>query len=65
MDFENLTQEQLEKAKTCTSPSELLQLAKDEGIELTEEQLDAITGGTAITAGSPEFNKDLWGKVTD
>lgn len=45
MDFENLTPEQKEKAIACTSPGELVALAQDEGIELTDEQLDAISGG--------------------
>lgn len=45
MDFENLTAEQLEKAKACTSTEELLALAAKEGIEMTDEQLEGIAGG--------------------
>ena len=47
MDFKNLTPEQLEKAKACTTPEELLALAKEEGYELSEEQLEGIAGGNA------------------
>ena len=45
MDFKNLTPEQLEKAKACTTPEELLALAKEEGYELSEEQLEGVAGG--------------------
>ena len=65
MNFEDLTPEQLEKANACTSVEELLKLAAEESIELTDEQLEAITGGTAITAGTPSQNKEWWGKITD
>ena len=41
----NLTKEQLAKAKACKNNKELLDLAKKEGIELTEEQLSAVSGG--------------------
>lgn len=64
MNFEDLTHQQLEKAQACTSAEELIQLASSEGIELTDEQMDAITGGTAFTAGSYEFNHGLWDRVT-
>ena len=45
MDITNLTPEQIEKAKACTSAGELMELAKAEGMELTDEQLDTISGG--------------------
>ena len=45
MNYENLTPEQIEKAKACKSTDELVALAKAEGIELTSEQLDAVSGG--------------------
>lgn len=45
MNFEDLTPEQLEKAKACKSVDELVALAKSEGIELTDEQLQGIAGG--------------------
>ena len=45
MEFTDLTPEQIEKAKACASASELMELAKAEGIELTDEQLEAASGG--------------------
>ena len=40
MNFEDLTTEQKEKAISCKTPEEVLELAKQEGIELTDEQLE-------------------------
>ncbi len=40
-----LTEEQIAKAKACKNSEELLSLAKEEGIELTDEQLEAVSGG--------------------
>ncbi len=37
----NLTPEQIEKAKAAKSPEELLSFAKENGVDLTEEQADA------------------------
>ena len=39
------TKEQITKARLCKNSEELLALAKAEGIELTEEQLEAVSGG--------------------
>ena len=46
MGFKDLTPEQMEKAKECKNADDLIKLAKSEGIELTDEQLDAISGGS-------------------
>ena len=43
--FKGLTKEQIEKAKNCKDMTELMKLAKEEGIELTDEQLEAVSGG--------------------
>ncbi|MBP3893840.1 MAG: Nif11-like leader peptide family natural product precursor [Atopobiaceae bacterium] len=45
MQFEDLTPEQREKLSTCTTKEELIELAKTEGYELSEDALVAITGG--------------------
>ena len=37
MEMDKLTSEQIEKAKSCKSPEEILELAKQEGVELTDE----------------------------
>ena len=43
--FEDLTPEQKEKARACKSADELIALANSEGIELTDDQVEAISGG--------------------
>ena len=43
---QNLTPEQMKKARACKSAEELVALAEAEGVELDEEQLDAIAGGS-------------------
>ena len=45
MNFEDLTPEQKEKALACKSPEELLELAKQEGYVLSDEELEAVAGG--------------------
>ena len=44
MNNENLTAEFREKARGKTA-EELVELAQDEGVELTDEQLEAVSGG--------------------
>ena len=46
MIFEDLTPEQREKARACKTPEEMLALAKEEGRELSEEELKAVSGGS-------------------
>ena len=43
--LKGLTEEQIAKIKACKSQEEVLKLAKEEGIELTDEQLEAVAGG--------------------
>ena len=45
MEFKDISPELLEKMKACTSPEEFMQLAGEEGIELTTEMLEGISGG--------------------
>ena len=46
MKFEDLTPEQQKKALACKTPEELIQLAKVEGYPLSDDELNAIAGGT-------------------
>ena len=46
--LKGLNEEQLEKASHCKNSEELLALAKEEGIELTNEQLEAVSGGACV-----------------
>lgn len=45
MDLKDFTAEQIEKAKACSTTEELLALAKEEGVTLSDEMLDQISGG--------------------
>lgn len=45
MDFNDLTPEQQEKARACKTPEDILALAKEEGIELSDEELSAVSAG--------------------
>ena len=45
MKFNDLSEEQKAKAAKCKTPEELLALAKEEGYELNDEEIDAVSGG--------------------
>ena len=45
MRFEDLTPEQIEKAKKCETREERMAFIKENGIELTDEQLESVAGG--------------------
>ena len=47
-----LSPELQEKAKSCKSAEELMKLAGDNDVELSDEQLDAISGGGCFSACS-------------
>ena len=40
-----MTPEQLETLRTCDTPASVLEFVKNEGIELTDEDLDKVSGG--------------------
>lgn len=56
--LKGLTEEQIAKAKACDDVRDLVQLAKDEGVELNEEQLKAISGG-ACSPTSTKPNRKI------
>ena len=46
MNFQDLKNPELqEKLKACASADELVALAAEEGVELTDEQLEMVAGG--------------------
>lgn len=61
--LKGLSEEQITKIKACKSQDELLAMAKEEGIELSEEQLSAVSGGGCFSTnkcpkcGSDEYHK--------
>ena len=56
--LKGLTEEQIAKVKACGDVHDLLQLSKDEGVELTEEQLSAVAGGACTTTEDDNENKN-------
>ena len=55
--LKGLTEEQIERARRCSDHAELLRMAKAEGVELTDEQLEAINGG-ACSGEDKDDKKD-------
>jgi len=43
--LKGLSKEQIKRLEACKSQKDILELAKQEGIELTDEQLQAVSGG--------------------
>ena len=64
--LKGLTDEQIEKASRCHSEAELLALAKEEGIELSDDELENIAGGLEWTTPDPcPCDSDDWDSVVD
>lgn len=51
--LKGLTEEQIAKIKNCKSTDDVLALAKQEGIELSDEQLEAVSGGCSTDDSGP------------
>ena len=48
MNFDELKNPELqEKLKSAQSPEDILAIAKEEGFELTDDQLEAVSGGAS------------------
>lgn len=45
MDFNEISPELKERAMACKTPEDLMNLAKEEGIELSDADLEQISGG--------------------
>lgn len=45
MKFEDLTPDQKEKVEACKTPEDILALAKEEGYELSDDELGDVSGG--------------------
>ena len=44
MNLNELTPEQIERARACKTTEDLVKLAEEEGYELSDDELTAITG---------------------
>ena len=49
--LKGLTEEQIAKVNECNTPEEILALARTEGVELSDEQLEAVSGGGCFGGG--------------
>ena len=52
MNFYDLTSEQQEKAKACKTVTEVHDLIKSEGLELSDDELRGLSGGCSDVCGS-------------
>ena len=52
--LKGLTEEQIAKLKECKNQEEMLAMAKEEGLELTDEQLESISGGCFTAESCPK-----------
>ena len=46
--LKGLSEEQIKKVEACKNSDEILALAKAEGVQLSEEQLAAVSGGACL-----------------
>ena len=56
--LKGLTEEQISKVQACKNQEDLLTLAKQEGIQLTDEHLEAVNGGMCSTKKCPKCGSD-------
>ena len=55
--LKGLTEEQIKKVEACKSSEEILALAKAEGVQLSDEQLEAVSGGACQEPNDNPFDK--------
>ena len=55
--LKGLSEEQIAKIKACKNQQEIIELAKAEGVELTDEQLKAISGGCGTSSNNHNHRK--------
>ena len=65
--LKGLTEEQIAKLKACKNSDEMLAIASEEGVELSEEQLEVVNGGSACDThtecpkcGSTNVKSESW-----
>lgn len=51
--LDGLSEEMRAKVAACESPKDLIALADEQGVELTDEQLQAVSGGVNWDAFDP------------
>lgn len=53
MDFKDLSAELQDKVKSCESAEELMALASTEGVELSDAELEGVSGGWSCAEYEP------------
>ena len=56
MDYKDLTAEQREKARACKTTEDLVALAQEEGVDLSDDQLEVVSGGGWNSCG--KYNEE-------
>lgn len=64
MEFNDLSPEMQEKVKAANTPEEIMALAKEEGYDLSDEELDEIAGGLSWNSCPGHNFKPCRSKVT-
>ena len=63
--LKTLSEEQIARVKACKNPEEIMSLAKQEGVELSEEQLAAVSGGGCFSTNKcPKCGATKFQKIT-
>ena len=65
MEFNDLTDEQKAKVKACKTADELIALAKSEGVELSDEQLNSIAGGDSFWCPTASHRSTRFAQAKD
>jgi len=60
--LKGLTEEQIAKVEACKNSDEILALAKAEGVQLSDEQLEAVSGGVCGGNGKKNDKDDFYKK---
>lgn len=53
--LDELTEDQQARVRSAKTPEEVLAVAKEAGIELTEEQLEGVSGGWVARGDGADF----------
>ncbi|MDO4537876.1 MAG: hypothetical protein Q4B54_06925 [Coriobacteriales bacterium] len=62
IDYDDISPELKEKAMQCESTEELFELAQSEGVDLTDEMIEQIAGGSYWSNG---LKKKRWRPTVD
>lgn len=57
--LKGLSEEQIAKVRACKNPEDIFSLARHEGVELTDEQLAAISGGACSSTDKKDSKRKI------